>query len=656
MANTEAIKTTITIDGKSIILFNDTKVDVHYIDEIFDPDKPVSGKYFPTIYSIVIDGQGNVWYVSARDETTYRSTLKPIHLVTSEDDEDTVKIISYGNDKYCLYQDTRVSPYKLVCDAKILFYGNNLKEFELIHNDDEGNQEIISMYLDSNDSFVTSRIPLAPISSEYHAYKFPTNCHTTVDLVEGEPVTMNVYNNLGNIAATLTIYVRNGVWLNDLQSRTNPIVALDAECLQTVGSDFYVKERQDPAHLNIRPYLLYADGAKSYIPIDNKQCFLYGLEYFVPSYPGYSQTLIIKYFLNYRETSTVHTTVNNIKFISCTKKLLVVKDKEDYSFKLTAIPKFNLASQSWELHFFLYTDDRESCYDVDDYVTYDDGFNFDGSNAKWGYEQRVMVNYDFQHVLDTTDPLTGTQVFYVTVNHPNNYERYTFRENKDSEIVYGGDSALSRRPVIWYDSSISKYFIPTSIFHNKEAVIESFYRKACPFYDTRTETEAPTPTHFVIRDPVSGQQLISAPIDLNNYGVAFTMLMGTPSLSNSTVLVEFEQLLDGTYLLLYGVPVDIRTGEFNDEDSDVDYGGQSMKIYIKSKFDDATGEYVITSFSCLPNSHPLVKQRRLLPVGELVIDGTAVPKSFYTEWFRYRVEPATDSIVWSTRQNAKQRS
>jgi hypothetical protein len=81
-----------------------------------------------------------------------------------------------------------------------------------------------------------------------------------------------------------------------------------------------------------------------------------------------------------------------------------------------------------------------------------------------------------------------------------------------------------------------------------------------------------------------------------------------------------------------------------------------MKIYIKSKFDDATGEYVITSFSCLPNSHPLVKQRRLLPVGELVIDGTAVPKSFYTEWFRYRVEPATDSIVWSTRQNAKQRS
>lgn len=567
----DSIKTTIIIDGKSIILFNDTAPDFYRKDEIFDPDNPVSGKYFPSVYSVIIDAQGSLWYVYSRDETTYRVTLKPINLITEEDDSDTVKIISYGNDKYCLYQDTRVSPYKLVCDAKILFYGNNLKEFELLHANEQGEQEIISMYLDSNDKFVTSRIPLQPISDEYHAYKYPTNLHTTADLVEGEPVTMNVYNNLGNLAATLTIYVRNGVWLNDLQSRTNPIVALDAECLQTIGSDFYVKERQDPSHLNIRPYLLYADGSKVYVPIDNKQCFLYGLEYFVPSYPGYSQTLIIKYFLNYRESSTVHSTVNNVKFITCTKKLLVVKDKEDYSFKLTPIPKFNYSTMEWELHFFLYTDDRESCYDVDDYVTMDEGYSFVGSNSRWGVEQRVMVNYDFQKVLNTTDPLMGTQIFYITVTHPNTYERYTLRESKDSTVVYGTDSALSRRPVIYYDAIEDLYFIPTSIFRNKEAVIESFYTKASPFYDTRTETVAPTPTHFVIRDGITGQQLISAPISLDNFGTAFTTLAGTPSLSNQVVLVEFELLVEGTYLVLYGVPVDVRPGTYNDEDSDVVY-------------------------------------------------------------------------------------
>ena len=32
-----------------------------------------------------------------------------------------------------------------------------------------------------------------------------------------------------------------------------------------------------------------------------------------------------------------------------------------------------------------------------------------------------------------------------------------------------------------------------------------------------------------------------------------------------TVLVEFLQLIDNTYNILYGVPVDVRLGIFNDE-------------------------------------------------------------------------------------------
>lgn len=570
MAST-TIQTNVNINGSTVVIYNNRKPDSYDIDDIFDPDNPTNGKYFPSIYSLVIKHDGSLWYVATRDETNFKVTLKPINLITAEDNDDTVKIISYGNDKYCLYQDTRVSPYKLVCDAKILFYGNNLKEFELIHTGADGKEAIISMYLDSNDKFTTSRIPLAPISDEYHAYKFPTNCHTTDELVEGEPVIMNVYNNLGNIAATLTIYVRNGVWLNDLQSRTNPIVALDAECLQTIGSDFYVKERQDPSHLNIRPYLLYADGSKVYVNIDNQQCFLYGLEYFVPSYPGYSQTLIIKYFLNYRESAIGATNTTTNRFLTCTKKLVVVKDKEDYSFKLSVVPTFNKGTLAWDLHYFLYTDDRDHCYQVDDYIKQDKEFNFVGNQTKWGSEQRVVLNYDFQKVLNTTDPLTGSQFAYITVNNPTEYERYTIRDNSDTTIVYGADSSLSRRPVIWYDADIMKYFIPTSIFQNKDAVIESFYRKARPYFDTRTETEAPEPTHFVVRDSLSGQQLMAGPISLDEYGTAWNIIDSANNLNGQTVVVEFLRLVDGVYLILYGVPVDVRLGEFNDEDSDVKY-------------------------------------------------------------------------------------
>ena len=561
---TDVISQRISVNGTTLIIYNNRKPDSYAYADIFDPDNPQSGKYFPSLYSMVIKEDGSVWYVATRDERTYKVTLRPINVVKTDSSETEISVVSYGNDRYCLYQDTRVSPYKLVVDAKVLFYGNNLKEYQLIRVDAEGHEEIISMYLDNTDTFISSRVPMAPIGAEYQAYKFPTNCHTTVDLVEGEPVLLRVYNNLGNLAAELTIYVRNGVWLNDLQSHTNPIVSLDAECLQMVGDDFYVKERQDPKHLDIRPFLTYADGSKLYLNVDNDQCFIYGLEYFVPSYPGYSQTIVIKYFLNHRESSTGNETVGNTRFLTCTKKIVVLKDRDNYSVKVSVVPVFNSGTNKWELRYFLYTDDRDTVSEISDYVTFDADWPFDGSQAKWGTEQKVIINYDLQRVLNTAEPLTGSQVIYITVNNPSLFERYTLRDNNNTAIIYGSDGSISRRPVIRYDANRDQYFIPTSVFQNHDAFLESFYRKARPFFDTRIETEAPTPTHFNIRDTTTGQQLIAHPIEVAEYGTAWSTISTAPNLNGSTVLVEFLQYIDSTYIILYGVPVDVRLGIFND--------------------------------------------------------------------------------------------
>jgi hypothetical protein len=563
-------QTQITVSGQTVIIYNNRKPDAYAEADIFDPNNPTSGKYFPSLYSLVMKTDGSAWYVATRDESTFKVTLKPISIVTTDTEStDTVKIVSYGNDYYCLYQDTRVSPYKLVADAKILFYGNNLKEYDLVHTNANGEDEIISMYLDSNDQFTSNRIPMSPISDKYQAYRFPTNCHTTVNLTEGEPITMRVFNNLGNLAATLTIFVRDAIWLNDLRSHTNPIVKLDAECLQVRGDDFYIKERQDPANLNIKPYLLYADGSKVYLNIDNMQCFLYGLEHFVPSYPGYSQTLVIKYFLNYRETAINQSNVNNVQFLTCTKNLVVIKDKEDYSVKISVIPRYDAATETWKLGYFLYTDDRDAVYEITDAVQYQTDNAFNGSQTKWGVEQLCIIDYDLQSVLNTSDPLPGSQVFYITVYTPTKYDRYLIRDNQDTAIVYGADSSLCRRPIIHYDVTRNQYYIPTSIFQNKESVIESFYRKARPFFDTRTETEPPTPTHFTIREAVGGKQIVTSPIDLDNYGAAWNTIVGDEVNAGGVLVVEFLQLVDSTYVILYGVPVDVRAGTYNDEDSDI---------------------------------------------------------------------------------------
>lgn len=556
--------------GKTIILYNNRKPDAYGIEDIYDPEDPQSGKYFPSLYSLVVDTTGRLYYVSARDTANYSVTLTPCSYV-STDEENEVTIISYGNDKFCLYIDTRTDPHRLVVDAKFLVYGNNLVEYALYKTDLSGAEQCISQYYDAAGNFVSNRIPLQSISESYPSYKFPTNCHTTYDLVEGDPVVLRAYNNIGNLSAEITLYVRNAQWLNDLASHTNPIVSLNAEALQMMGDDFFLYEKQDVSHLNIQPYLLYVDGSRQDVNVDNQRCFIYGLDDVESSYPGRSQTIIIKYFLNYKETTTVSTS-DERRFLTCTKKIVVVDNENDYTVKLSCIPIWSSTYNQWQLYWFAYTDDRQGVYDVTALVKYNENYPFDGTSASFGKEQRVVVEYDLQSIFQTDDPITGVQTLYLTLWDNQKYERYTFRDSKDDSFIYGVDGSITRRPVIHYDETIEQYFIPTSIFENVDAVIESFYTLARPPYNPSVETVAPTPTHFTVRDAQNGRQIIGGPIPLTEYGQCWPTIVGVTIQPGQTVLVEFlYQDSDNSYAILYGVPVDVYAGTFNTENAGTDH-------------------------------------------------------------------------------------
>lgn len=561
--------TAVTATGRTVIMFNNRKPDAYGIEDIYDPDNPSSGKYVPSLRSLAVDNQGGLYYVSAQDPSTLKSTLMPCTFVTTEDSgNEVVTIVSYGNDKFCLYVDTRTSPYKLVVDAKLLLYGNNLVEYALYATGEDGQEICISQYYDSTGTFISNRIPLQSINETYPAYKYPTNCHCTTNLVEGDPVILRAYNNIGNLAAEITVYARNAYWLNDLLSGVNPITKLDATCLQMLGDDFFLYEKQDVSHLNIQPYLTYADGTRQNIPVDNTQCFIYGLDDIIPSYPGRSQTIIIKYFLNHKETTTHQT--DERRFLTCTKKVVVVNNHNDYTVKLTPIPLWDTDHKTWKLRFFAYTDDRTAVYDVTDLVRINEDYPFDGTTASFGKEQRIVLDYDLQSIFDSDDSISGAQSLFITLWDHQKYERYTYRDTKDDTFIFGVDGSITRRPVIHYDETISQYFIPTSVFANKEAVIESFYTLARPPYDPQHETVAPTPTHFTVRDVYSGRQLIGGPIPLDSYGQCWPMVIGTSVTVGQTVLVEFlEDEGEGNYAILFGVPVDIYAGTYNTENAEL---------------------------------------------------------------------------------------
>ena len=563
MADTTAQQQSILVSGKTIIIYNSVTPDIYKISEVFDPQEPTSGLYFPAVYSLVIKEDGSVWYVADRDPNTFRVTLAPIS-ITTIDEESKVSVISYMHDKFMCYLDKRTAPYNIQISSTLLLYGANLVEYTLSYEDANGETVYVSQYYDAAGTFRSNRVPLAPISPDYPTYVFPTNCHTTRMLDEGTPLTLRAYNNLGNVSAELTVYVRYATWFNDLRSSTNPIVKIDADSLQPLGDGFFCYEQQEPDALNIRPYLLYADGTKVYVPIDNKKTFVYGLENFIPAYAGRKQDIVIKYFLSSKETSSQVETKNGARFVACVKTITTVPNNNEYIVKLSTIPLWDESTQSYYLKFLAYSNHRDAVYDVTKYCKFRAGGKFDGEAKTFGVRQHVIVDYQLQDVFKTDAEINGAQNIWITMWPNTEYVKYTFQDNLNEDAyVFGVDGSITRRPQIHYDEELDVYFIPTSVFGNKEAVIESFYTLANPPYDTATETTPPTPTHFVVRN-TSGSQLITTPIPLDEYGQSWPIISGIDIDVGDTVVVEFLQATtDDNYSLLYGVPVEISAGKFN---------------------------------------------------------------------------------------------
>ena len=101
-------------------------------------------------------------------------------------------------------------------DSKLFFVGNNLVDYALYKNDENNNKICLSEYYDSTGKFISNRIPLSSTTVNNLNIKFPTNCHTTREIIDSEPVIMVVFDNLGNETAEVVLYAHDAFILNDL--------------------------------------------------------------------------------------------------------------------------------------------------------------------------------------------------------------------------------------------------------------------------------------------------------------------------------------------------------------------------------------------------------------------------------------------------------
>lgn len=542
-----------------LYLLKDRRPDSCFVDQIYDPD--VDGlptdemaHVIPNVGAIAVDrNDGYAMYVvTAVNETTYKCTLAPVRLIQSEDNE-VVEILSYGNDKFMLYYDDRTLPTKLVVDGKLRLFGSALAEYRLVRTTADGQEEVISLYVQSNDTYSGDRIPLTTVIPG-SAVKQCTNCHTLHTLETGETVKLEAYDTLGFLSVVVHLFVKKATILNDLASSTDIVTEFRATANQMDGDDFYIYQKQDLEHLVISPELVYSDGTTETLTIDNQMTFAYGIADFMPSFAGQRQKIMIKAFLGRNQVSPLEETDGKSRFVTVEKWITVRANKTYDNIKISILPQWNASANAYSLKLVAYSDKRDQIYDVTGLTTIR---GFDG--ALFNTRQEVTLDVDLKDVFGEAASMVYQQKSFITLRNFTEFQRYILQEDLEEPYVYGVESSTIRRPVIHYDGTLEQYFVPTSAFANKEAFLEAFYSMARPPFDPETELEAPAPTHFTVRNSDTLATIIAAPLTIDQYNLAWNIVSAGQANQylGGQLVVEFLIETSGDYQILFGVPVDV---------------------------------------------------------------------------------------------------
>jgi hypothetical protein len=252
--------------------------------------------------------------------------------------------------------------------------------------------------------------------------------------------------------------------------------------------------------------------------------------------------------------------------VTAETRLVVIPNGLQVGVKISVIPRWDATTSQYVLSFFLYSTTRDRVINVTAMVTISPNTPYNG--AYYGQPQVLTLQLDMAQAEPTiySSSTIYQQTCVITLLPLAATDRYVIRDATAAPVAYGATNTTLPRPVLHYDATLQQYYVP-AVFTTREAFLQAFFANASPPYDTTNETQAPTPTHFWLRDPSNGVLLTAAAIPLTAYNSAFSIIgAGLPNRYagvGDNVIVEFICILSSqTTLLLYGVPVDVYPGSY----------------------------------------------------------------------------------------------
>ena len=539
--------------------------------QIYDPTwtNPNAAVYseaqiVPAVGSLVRDTDGTPLWVDATDPVTFVPTYSTATVNPS--DGDVTSLLDYGNSLLQLYVDQRNPSGVATPDAKCIFLGKSPRFYNLTRYAGTPQATIISQYFDQTGTLQSQQVPLVALDSTNSSWYLP-RCNINATLLAGEEIQVTVFDETGTSVYSAKLFVKQSSVINEDVMYSPEIMAMTVSGTQQLANgNFFLYEKQNLGSLGLSVRLQYSDGTTSpNIPVDGTTCVMYGQNDFISSFAGLLQYITIKYFRTSSQNINPLIADPTGEMISVRVPIQVVPGGITTTNKIVPEIQYNSSTSSYVVRYWMYSASGVTKIDVSGYVSISSGTLVTNSSY-FGVPQQYAISVDMSQVIPSvyTVPTTYTQLIDITFYPPTSLVRYSFSDATTSPFVYGLDNSTSRRPILNFDSTRGQYFVPSNIFGSAAAFTNSFYSMLNAPYDPTVAQIPQQPTHFVVRNLVSGVLLVAAPIPITSYNVAFNILETTPgSYGTSTVVFEFLNVVSGAQTnTLIGGPVDCYAGTY----------------------------------------------------------------------------------------------
>lgn len=485
-----------------------------------------TGRYVPNEEDEAWDWVTGLWRVVTVNRSTGLSQLVqyiPPNTGESVSEEDILLGVGpgYQSESYRVYLDTSVIPHVLAIDSRLRVYGSTVSAVKVFWGTDISDEsKVISAMYDQGGTLLGENIPLELVqmpnnpqsgvpSAINYAVKTPMVGYTSQKLPDNEPVTVVMYDDVGNVTSIAKLLIMNTAFIRttDASKKFITSIHLDSPFLSE-GDDSLLKFaiNMPVDALNARGVVTYSDGSKKIMPVDGTKFNLYGLQNFIATIVGQKIELVLSYKLSADEY-VYGASASLQKHLSIPYWATTTRLDGAYSVKLFCFPQWVDDITGFKLRWFLFNLNRSEFHEVTSLVTF--GVNslpFDP--ISYGPIQRVTVGINMNDLDSSYSNWRHSQTIGIALLAPGNEisNGWNIEYSPGQAELYGkGLRAIST----FVNVNNWKLKIDCGLELQSTWLQKVFYN-AEPLVNTQSENRAPEPNHFVL---MIGTKEYTYPID-----------------------------------------------------------------------------------------------------------------------------------------------